>query len=49
MDEIPEKDVVLWSAVVGGFTQNGKALQDLSFFRRMLEERNMPNMLRMVS
>ncbi|XXG45507.1 hypothetical protein AAC387_Pa02g0575 [Persea americana] len=48
-DEIPEKDVVLWSAVVGGFAQNGKALQALSFFRRMLKDGIVPNMVTFAS
>lgn len=48
-DEIPEKDVVLWSAMVAGFAQNGKAFDSLSFFRRMFEEGIVPNMVTIAS
>ncbi|WOG89040.1 hypothetical protein DCAR_0208276 [Daucus carota subsp. sativus] len=42
-EEIPEKDVVSWTAVVAGFTKLGRGLEALGLFRQMLREAVAPN------
>ncbi|KAL8112309.1 hypothetical protein AgCh_019856 [Apium graveolens] len=42
-DQIPEKDVVSWTAMVAGFAKLGKGVEALSLFRQMLLEAVAPN------
>ncbi|KAF9595182.1 hypothetical protein IFM89_037611 [Coptis chinensis] len=42
-DEISERDVVLWTAMVTGFSQNGLVYEALEFFARMVREGIRPN------
>ncbi|KAF5189823.1 Pentatricopeptide repeat-containing protein [Thalictrum thalictroides] len=42
-DEIPQRDVVLWTAMVTGFSQNGFMDEALEFLRRMVREGIRPN------
>ena len=42
-DEITAKDVVVWSAMVSGLAQSGRAFQSLRTFQAMLEESIAPN------
>lgn len=37
------KDVITWNAIIIGFAQNGHGHESLSFFRRMLKAKVMPN------
>ncbi|KAK2970153.1 hypothetical protein RJ640_019621 [Escallonia rubra] len=48
-EEISDKDLVLWSALVGGCTKNGRALEAIRLFRRMLEESVVPNSVTLAS
>ncbi|KAF8401852.1 hypothetical protein HHK36_012799 [Tetracentron sinense] len=48
-EEIPDKDVVLWSAMVTGFAKNGKAWEAISLFRQMVDESIMPNAITFAS
>ncbi|XP_031482330.1 pentatricopeptide repeat-containing protein At1g08070, chloroplastic-like [Nymphaea colorata] len=43
------KDVVLWSAMIGGYVQNGKLGEALALFDRMRSRRVKPNFVTMVS
>ncbi|XP_020593263.1 pentatricopeptide repeat-containing protein At3g26782, mitochondrial-like [Phalaenopsis equestris] len=42
-DEMPENDVVLFTAMISGFAQNRVGHQALEFFSAMLEEGKIPN------
>ncbi|CAL9774110.1 unnamed protein product [Musa acuminata subsp. burmannicoides] len=42
-DEMPDRSVVTWTAMIGAFAQNGHPEDALALFRRMLEERVRPN------
>lgn len=49
-DGIAEPDVVIWTAVVSGYQQNGDAVEARSFFFRMLVENHViPNPVTLVS
>ncbi|XP_074563033.1 pentatricopeptide repeat-containing protein At3g26782, mitochondrial-like [Curcuma longa] len=42
-DEMPERNVVTWTAMIGALVQNGHSKEALALFHRMLEERVRPN------
>ncbi|XP_010262488.1 PREDICTED: pentatricopeptide repeat-containing protein At1g06140, mitochondrial [Nelumbo nucifera] len=42
-EEISDKDVVLWSSMIAGFSKNGRTWQAISLFHQMLEESIVPN------
>ncbi|KAJ0112307.1 hypothetical protein Patl1_02501 [Pistacia atlantica] len=42
-DEMPERNVVTWSAMTGAYAQNGCFEEGLFLFKRMLDERIRPN------
>ncbi|KAL5995297.1 hypothetical protein ACLOJK_025355 [Asimina triloba] len=51
-DEIPEKDLVTWNAMIGGYSQNQQPNQAMELFRRMQAEcgpRFKPDAVTMVS
>ncbi|XP_074579049.1 putative pentatricopeptide repeat-containing protein At5g52630 [Curcuma longa] len=48
-DEIPERDVISFSTMICGFSQNGRATEALHFFSRMLEEGIEPNRITIAS
>ncbi|CAI0380233.1 unnamed protein product [Linum tenue] len=48
-DQMPEKNVVTWTTMVNGFSQNGDNEKALSVFSRMLEENVRPNDFTVVS
>lgn len=49
-DEMPQRNVVSWSAVVAGFAQSGRAQEAVSLFVRMLREGSVtPNEFTLVS
>ncbi|XXG79316.1 hypothetical protein AAC387_Pa09g0416 [Persea americana] len=37
-DEIPEKDVVTWNAMIGGYSQNQRPIEAIELFRRMQDQ-----------
>lgn len=41
--EISHRDVVVWSAIISGFSRNGRALESISMFRQMLADSVTPN------
>lgn len=47
--EIPERGVVSWSAMIGGFAQHGHAEEALKFFNQMLKDGVQPNHITLVS
>ncbi|KAL5993414.1 hypothetical protein ACLOJK_014339 [Asimina triloba] len=49
LDEMPERNVVSWSALVAGFVQRNRPGDALSIFRRMLSEGVQPNGFAFVS
>eukprot|EP01018_Ginkgo_biloba_P019231 Gb_39402 [translate_table: standard] len=48
-DKISEKDVVSWSAMIGGYAQSGHAIEALTLFRQMLLAHIVPNLVTLVS
>lgn len=42
-DELPERDVVIWNAMINGFSQTGELDKSLEVFRRMVEDGIIPN------
>lgn len=42
-DNMVERDVITWNAMIGGYAQHGYAREALDLFERMLEEGVMPN------
>ena len=40
---MPNRNVVSWTAIIGGYAQNGQDLQALAFYERMLEENMKPD------
>ncbi|KAG1365606.1 pentatricopeptide repeat-containing protein [Cocos nucifera] len=42
-DELPERDVVLWNAMVNGFAQRGQFAMALDYYRRMVHEDILPS------
>ncbi|OVA15202.1 Pentatricopeptide repeat [Macleaya cordata] len=48
-DEISERDVVLWTAMVSGFSHNGLGDQSVNFLSRMLREGIKPNRITLTS
>ncbi|WOL20285.1 hypothetical protein Cni_G29089 [Canna indica] len=42
-DEMPERNVVTWTAMIGAFVQNGHPKEALALFHQMLQERVRPN------
>ncbi|KAK9281302.1 hypothetical protein L1049_004199 [Liquidambar formosana] len=48
-EEVCDKDVVLWSAMIAGFAKNGRALEAMSLFRQMLKESITPNSITFAS
>nr|UPT49028.1 pentatricopeptide repeat protein AaPPR1399 [Agave angustifolia] len=48
-DEMTTKDVVVWSTMVSGLAQSGRAYQSLGTFREMLEESVAPNKVTIAS
>ncbi|MCL7033720.1 hypothetical protein MKW94_007599 [Papaver nudicaule] len=48
-DEIPTKDVVLWTAMVSGFSHNGLGDLAVDFFSQMLREGVKPNRITLAS
>ncbi|KAH0467623.1 hypothetical protein IEQ34_002656 [Dendrobium chrysotoxum] len=42
-DEIPERDVVLFTAMISSYAQNGVGNQALEFFSKMIEEGKKPD------
>ncbi|KAG0456786.1 hypothetical protein HPP92_024574 [Vanilla planifolia] len=47
-DEMAERDVVAWNALIGGFAENSMALAALRMFRRMWSEGSRPNAVTLV-
>ncbi|XP_015573544.3 pentatricopeptide repeat-containing protein At5g04780, mitochondrial-like [Ricinus communis] len=47
--EIPERGIVSWSAMIGGFAQHGHGKEALQLFNRMLEDGIPPNHVTLVS
>lgn len=48
-EEIPNKDVVLWTAMVTGYAKNGRGWEAIDMFRRMLDESMVPNSVTLAS
>lgn len=42
-DELPERDVVIWNAMINGFSQTGELDKSLEIFTRMVEDGVIPN------
>ncbi|XP_008779853.3 pentatricopeptide repeat-containing protein At3g14730 [Phoenix dactylifera] len=42
-DELPERDVVLWNAMVNGFAQRGQFAMALEYYHRMVHEGILPS------
>eukprot|EP01018_Ginkgo_biloba_P037424 Gb_17094 [translate_table: standard] len=48
-DKMPTRDVVSWSAMIGGYTQNGHAPEALALFNQMQQADVKPNSVTMLS
>ncbi|XP_021894261.1 pentatricopeptide repeat-containing protein At1g04840, partial [Carica papaya] len=48
-DQMPEKNVISWTTMINGFSQNGDHEMALSMFSKMLEKDMRPNKLTVVS
>ncbi|CAN6465432.1 unnamed protein product [Victoria cruziana] len=42
-DEMPQRDVISWNAMIGGLAMHGQGVEALGFFEKMLKSREIPD------
>ena len=48
-EEVSERDVVLWNAMISGLAKNGKGLEAIALFRQMLQHSLTPDSVTLAS
>ena len=49
LEELPDRDVVTWSALIAGFVEHGESIRALCFFEKMQSEGFSPNSVTFIS